>query len=117
MGIADASATRAAALDRAAAWFDAGGLLAELTRRVAVPTESTNRERGPDLERYLRDEIGATVAHLGFEWTLWANPVAGAPPILFAERREDAGAPTVLIYGHGDVVPGHEGQWSAGRSP
>ena len=117
MGLTEVSVARAAALDRAEAWFDAGGLLSELARRVAVPTESTNPERVPELERYLRDEIGTAVARLGFDWKLWANPVAGAPPILFAERREDAAAPTVLIYGHGDVIPGHEGQWGGGRSP
>ena len=41
----------------------------------------------------------------------------GAPPLLFAERREDAALPTVLIYGHGDVVAGYDEQWDDGRSP
>jgi acetylornithine deacetylase/succinyl-diaminopimelate desuccinylase-like protein len=117
MGLAEATVARAAALDHATTWFDAGGLLGELSRRVARPTESANRERAPELERYLRDEIGAAVARLGFQWTVWPNPVAGAPPILFAERRKDASAPTVLIYGHGDVISGLEGEWRAGRSP
>lgn len=108
---------RTAALDRAAAWFDAGGFAAELERRIACATESTNRERAPELERYLTHEIGAAVARLGFEWEVWPNPVAGAPPMLFAERREDTSAPTVLIYGHGDVVAGHDAEWSGGRSP
>ncbi len=117
MGLIASDAARTAAVDRAAAWFDAGGLQDELSRRVARPTESGDRERAPELERYLTDEIGATVAQLGFEWSLWSNPVAGAPPMLFAERHEDADAPTVLIYGHGDVVAGHDAEWGAGRSP
>jgi acetylornithine deacetylase/succinyl-diaminopimelate desuccinylase-like protein len=108
---------RAAALDGASAWFEGGGLQAELARRVAIPTESTRRERAPELARYLTGEIGPAVARLGFDWTVWANPVEGAPPMLFGERREDPAAPTVLIYGHGDVIPGHEGEWSGGRSP
>ena len=59
MGLIANDAARIAALDRAAAWFDAGGLLAELSRRVARPTASADRERAPELERYLTDEIGA----------------------------------------------------------
>ncbi|HYQ99695.1 MAG TPA: M20/M25/M40 family metallo-hydrolase, partial [Casimicrobiaceae bacterium] len=117
MGLTASDPARIAALDRAGAWFDAGGLAAELERRVACATESTNPERAPELERYLTHEIGAAVARLGFEWALWPNPVAGAPPMLFAERRENATAPTVLIYGHGDVVAGHDAEWGGGRSP
>jgi acetylornithine deacetylase/succinyl-diaminopimelate desuccinylase-like protein len=108
---------RADALDRAAEWFDEGGLLEELSRRVAVPTESASRDRAPELLRYLTEEIGPAAARMGFEWFVWPNPIAAAPPMLFAERREDVAAPTVLVYGHGDVVAGHEGEWSGGRSP
>ena len=36
-----------------AAWFDAGGLLAELRRRVAYRTESQDRARASELARYL----------------------------------------------------------------
>jgi acetylornithine deacetylase/succinyl-diaminopimelate desuccinylase-like protein len=38
-------------------------------------------------------------------------------PILLAERIEDPGLPTVLSYGHGDVIRGLEGQWREGLSP
>ena len=108
---------RAAALAGAARWFDAGELLATLRRRVVVRTESQMRESAPELERYLTEEIGPDVARLGFEWAVWTNPVAGAPPMLFAQRCENASLPTVLMYGHGDVVAGYDGQWSGGRSP
>jgi acetylornithine deacetylase/succinyl-diaminopimelate desuccinylase-like protein len=37
--------------------------------------------------------------------------------MLFAERHEDASAPTMLTYGHGDVVAGYDAQWKDGRSP
>ena len=108
---------RGSALAGAARWFDAGEFLATLRRRVAVRTESQIRESAPELERYLTAEIGPSVAATGFEWTLWRNPVAGSPPMLFAQRQEDAALPTVLIYGHGDVVAGYDDQWSDGRSP
>ena len=109
--------TRAAALGRATSRFDDGTLLDALRRRVAVRTESQVRGSAPELERYLTEEIGPSVARLGFEWSVWPNPVAAAPPMLFAQRFEDVALPTVLIYGHGDVVAGYESQWSAGRSP
>jgi len=111
------SESRNAAIAAAAAWFDAGALLADLRRRVGIRTESQNPERAAELARYLTEEIGPAVERLGFRRTLWNNPVAGAPPMLFAERSEDPSLPTVLIYGHGDVVAGHDSQWTGGRSP
>ena len=109
--------SRADALASAAAWFDEGSLLAELSRRVAFRTESQGTGRRETLARYLSDEIGPSVERLGFRWTLRENPAADAPPMLFAERIESADAPTVLVYGHGDVIPGYDDQWSEGRSP
>ena len=102
---------------RAAAAFDSGAFFADLARRVAHRTESQNAERGPELRAYLRDEIAPSLAALGFQTRLHDNPIAGAPPLLSAERLEDAALPTVLFYGHGDVVRGHEGQWANGRDP
>ena len=109
--------SRAAVLAAAAAWFDAGALLADLRRRVAYRTESQDPGSGETLERYLREEIRPSVERLGFHASLWTNPVAGAPPMLFAERFEDPASPTVLMYGHGDVVAGYAEQWREGRSP
>jgi len=108
---------RSRAIASSAAWFDAGGLLADVRRRVAFRTESQDRERAPELARYLIDEIGPAVERLGFRWNLWDNPVAGAPPMFFAERIEDPALPTLLTYGHGDVVAGYDKQWTEGRSP
>jgi len=109
--------SRTAAITSATTWFDAGSLQAELRRRVAFPTESQNAARAQTLVAYLTDEIAPSVERLGFAWQLWPNPVTGAPPMLFAERHEDRSLPTVLIYGHGDVVAGYDAQWSDGRSP
>jgi acetylornithine deacetylase/succinyl-diaminopimelate desuccinylase-like protein len=111
------SSSRAAAIAAATAWFDAGALLAELRRRVAFRTESQDPTRAATLASYLNEDIGPCVERCGFAWSTWPNPVSGAPPLLFAERREDDALPTVLIYGHGDVVAGHDEQWDDGRSP
>jgi acetylornithine deacetylase/succinyl-diaminopimelate desuccinylase-like protein len=109
--------TREKALAAAAAWFDEDALRADLARRIAIPTESQNSARAAELARYLSDEIGPGLARLGFAWEIWTNPVEGAPPLLFAARHEGAALPTVLGYGHGDVVAGHDGRWRDGRSP
>jgi acetylornithine deacetylase/succinyl-diaminopimelate desuccinylase-like protein len=108
---------RPAVLAAAAAWFDSGALLADVQRRVGYRTESQNPQSGPILARYLDEEIRPSVERMGFHASIWPNPVAGAPPMLFAERFEDSARPTVLIYGHGDVVAGHDEQWSGGRTP
>ena len=90
---------------------------ADLARRVAIRTQSQDRASSPELTRYLTDEIGPSVERLGFEWRIWENPIAGAPPMLYAERIEDPSLPTVLSYGHGDVILGYDDQWAEGRSP
>ena len=41
----------------------------------------------------------------------------GKGPYLVAEYQEDASAPTVLMYGHGDVVDGMEGEWRDNLDP
>jgi acetylornithine deacetylase/succinyl-diaminopimelate desuccinylase-like protein len=109
--------TRQDTLAAAQRWFDAGHLHADLARRVAFRTESQLDGALPELRRYLTDEIGPSLAALGFACRVVANPVAGAGPFLLAERHEDDALPTVLMYGHGDVVPGHDAQWRAGLSP
>jgi acetylornithine deacetylase/succinyl-diaminopimelate desuccinylase-like protein len=88
-----------------------------LARRIAIRTESQDPARGGELRRYLTDEIGPTLAAMGFRTELWENPVDGAPPLLFAERIEDPKAVTVLMYGHGDVVLGYDAQWTQAASP
>jgi acetylornithine deacetylase/succinyl-diaminopimelate desuccinylase-like protein len=109
--------TRDAALAAAALAFDSGAFARDLARRVAMPTESENPQRAAVLRDYLVDEIAPALAVFGIDSALYDNPVAGAPPLLIGERIEDPSLPTVLVYGHGDVVRGHEGRWHDGRDP
>jgi acetylornithine deacetylase/succinyl-diaminopimelate desuccinylase-like protein len=88
-----------------------------LARRVAIPTESQDDARRPDLLRYLADEMAPAFARLGFATERWDNPRADAPPFLFARRIEDPALPTMLMYGHGDVVRGYDEQWREASSP
>ncbi|MET0210146.1 MAG: M20 family metallopeptidase, partial [Burkholderiaceae bacterium] len=61
-------------------------------------------------------EIAPALAAMGFAWRLVDNP-AGRAPFLIAERHEADALPTVLTYGHGDVVLGYDAQWRDGLSP
>jgi acetylornithine deacetylase/succinyl-diaminopimelate desuccinylase-like protein len=108
--------TRNAALARVTDYFDNGGFKADLTRRVAIATESLNPDRAAELTRYIETEMRPTLEALGFECQVMRVP-AVSRPFLFAMRIEDDESPTVLAYGHGDVVRGLDSGWKGGLSP
>src|SRR5437868_15306410 len=97
--------TRTQAIANAAEYFDRGGFKADLARRVAIPSESQNPDARAELQRYVRDEMIPALEALGFQTRV--IELAGAPgPFLYAERNEGGGRPTVLGYGHGDLIRG-----------
>ena len=108
---------RQSVIDAARAQFDSGDFLKDLARLIAVPTESQNPERGPDLRRYLVEEITPRLAGLGYDCQILDNPVKEYGPFLLAKRIESADKLTVFTYGHGDVVGGQEERWRAGLDP
>jgi acetylornithine deacetylase/succinyl-diaminopimelate desuccinylase-like protein len=67
--------------------------------------------------RYLTGEIQPSLEKMGFTCTVLDNPRAGGGPFLYAERIEDPRLPTVLSYGHADVIRGQDAQWRQGLSP
>ena len=109
--------SRQDAIANAARYFDSGAFRAALARRVAIPTESQGGNKIDVLRRYLTDEIAPSVERLGFTTRIVDNPAAGHGPFLIAERHEDDALPTVLTYGHGDVVFGHANTWRKGLDP
>ena len=108
--------TRTQAIAGALAYFDDGRFCADLARRISFATES-QEQRAEELRAYLDDEIGPLLARLGFRWRHIDNPVAPASPFLFAERWEGDDLPTVLTYGHGDVIRGQSERWTRGKGP
>lgn len=92
-------------------------LQAAVERRVSYKTESQVAGQAAVLHAYLKDELEATLNRLGFSCRIVDNPLAGKPPLLFAERHEGAALLTVLTYGHGDVVRGYDDQWSDQLNP
>jgi acetylornithine deacetylase/succinyl-diaminopimelate desuccinylase-like protein len=109
--------SREGAIARATKYYDDGSFIVDLARRVAIKTESQIPESHPFLRTYLTDEIAPCLAKLGYANKVIDNPVKGGGPFLVASRFEDAKLPTVLTYGHGDVIRGLEPQWRAGLNP
>ena len=76
----------------------------ELLRFESVGADPARFKECLNCASWLRKWLGK----IGFEAELLypERPAEGAPPpppVLFAERRGDEGAPTVLVYGHYDV--------------
>ncbi|HTG25376.1 MAG TPA: M20/M25/M40 family metallo-hydrolase, partial [Reyranella sp.] len=109
--------SRDGAIGRAEKYFDDGGFLAELQRRVAIPTTSQEQDSMPALQQYVSGEMTESLEKLGYDCTVLPNPRTEYGPFLIARRVEDPAKPTVLTYGHGDVIRGQEEQWRSGLSP
>jgi acetylornithine deacetylase/succinyl-diaminopimelate desuccinylase-like protein len=109
--------TRETAIAEAERYFDEGGYWDDLGRRVAIPTESQNPDRRPELYRYLQEEMTPSFEKLGFSCRIIENPNPKYGPFLLAERIEDPALVTVMSYGHGDVIRGQDAQWRDGLAP
>jgi acetylornithine deacetylase/succinyl-diaminopimelate desuccinylase-like protein len=109
--------TRTQAIEQASDYFHSGGFREDLTRRVALRTESQDGASAPALRAYLTDEMVPALGRLGARSSIVANPVPDGGPFLIGQRQEDDALPTVLVYGHGDVVLGQEERWRRGLSP
>jgi len=108
--------TRTDAIANAHQLIASGEFLKTLERRVAFQTESQNGGRPKELRAYLEQEMRQSFAELDFESRIVESP-SGKSPFLVARYQEDAKLPTVLIYGHGDVVDGMEGEWRDNLDP
>ncbi|HSI02080.1 MAG TPA: M20 family metallopeptidase [Reyranella sp.] len=109
--------SRNGAIGRAEKYFDDGGFLDDLQRRVAIPTTSQEEGSMPALQQYVSGEMTESLQKLGYDCTVLPNPRPEYGPFLIARRVEDENKPTVLTYGHGDVIRGQEDQWRDGLSP
>lgn len=111
--------TRDACISKASAYFDSGRLQSELGELVAYRSESQNPEQAAVLDQYLREAIRPRLEAMGFDCAIHDNPstaVVGGP-FLIGTRLEDPSLPTVLTYGHGDVIGGQDAGWREGLTP
>ncbi|MFN5718834.1 MAG: M20/M25/M40 family metallo-hydrolase, partial [Bradyrhizobium sp.] len=109
-------ATREDAIANVREHFQSGQFLKELDRRVGYQTESLNADKADALRAYLVENLQPAFAELDFKTRLIESPT-GRGPYLIADYQEDAARPTVLTYGHGDVVDGMVGEWRDGLNP
>ena len=109
--------SRNEAISRIESYFDDGTFKTDLARRVAIRTESPIPKSRPQLYRYLVDEISPYLEAMGFNCEVFDNPSNDGGPFLVARRYESGNVPTVMTYGHGDVVRGYDEQWREGLNP
>jgi len=111
--------SRQVALRSAAEHFDSGAFAHDLARRVAIRSESQDPAQTAELRAYVEQEMATTLGTLGFHCQVMDNPLqgTGCGPFLVARRQEDDALPTVLMYGHGDVIRGQEASWTRGQGP
>ncbi len=71
--------TRETAIANAERYFDSGEFKRDLARRVAIPTESQNPERGEAMVRYIEEEMKPAFEALGFSCQVLTHPRAKGP--------------------------------------
>jgi len=113
----DTAAVRAELVRAARDYVTSGAFVRALTPLIAIPTESPREDSLPDQLRYLETALAPMLREMGFACRILENRVQPRLPMLYAERIEETTLPTVLTYGHGDVLWGMEGDWQEGRSP
>ena len=109
--------TRDVAIERSVSYFENGEFLKDLKKVIEIPSESQTEEGLIHCGRYLDEIMKPTFRNMGFDIKIFQNPIEGFGPVLLATRIENPSLPTILGYGHGDVVRGMAGQWDHGREP
>jgi acetylornithine deacetylase/succinyl-diaminopimelate desuccinylase-like protein len=109
--------TRETALAAVDAYFDSGAFQSELAALVAHPTESQTPEAAPALMAYLVEAIQPRLDQIGFTTEIIPNPDPRGGPLLIGARHEADDLPTILTYGHGDVIRAQDGMWRKGLAP
>jgi len=109
--------SRDSAIETILAYFDEGIFQSDLAHLVSYETESQNPTQAPELLRYLKDTMQPRLSAMGFTCELHDNPDPRGGPLLTGERYEGDDLPTVLTYGHGDVIRAQTDQWREGLHP
>ena len=108
---------RSAAIARATSYLQDGQYFRDLAERVSVRSQSSVAGSMPDLRYYLESVIARDFKRIGFDTEIFDNDHPDGGPLLLASRIEGEHLPTIFCYGHGDVVPGMDEDWAAGRDP
>ncbi len=109
--------TRISAIKAATQYFETGGFAQDLGDLVAHETESQTPDKAAELPRYLEEALIPRLNAIGFTCKIHPNPAKDAGPFLVAERFEGKTLPTILTYGHGDVIRAQADGWRDGLQP
>ncbi|MEU6780848.1 M20 family metallopeptidase [Nonomuraea angiospora] len=104
-------------IEQAEEYVDSGAFFTDLAAMVSYPTESTKPGTRVAVKAYLDEVLTPALTGLGCSVTEHPNPDPDGGPFLVGTRVESPSLPTLLCYGHADVVDGHAGRWSGGRDP
>ncbi|WP_246668593.1 M20 family metallopeptidase [Bradyrhizobium sp. UNPF46] len=107
--------SREAAIAAAEAALEDGTLFEELSRAIACRTESQRADSRSGLVAYLTELVVPYLEALGFACHIIEHREAKGP-FLVARRQEHESLPTIMCYGHGDVVEGLGG-WRQDLTP
>ncbi|MBS9718163.1 M20 family metallopeptidase [Pseudohalocynthiibacter aestuariivivens] len=105
------------AIALATRYFDEGQFKSDLGALVAFETESQEPGKKPELLRYLSEALQPRLNASGFTCKIFNNDDPQGGPFLVGERIENVKLPTVLTYGHADVIRAQTSQWSDGLQP
>ncbi|MEP4198294.1 MAG: M20 family metallopeptidase [Aliishimia sp.] len=105
---------RSEAISRARDLVAHGRFATDLAELIACRTESQRPDQTDAMQGYLRKQLQPRLTALGFEC---GEHHADGATFLIAKRIEDPDAPTVLMYGHGDVTHGQYAAWADGLDP
>lgn len=103
--------------DAAANYVDSGAFELDLRKLVSYPSESSTPAGRIALKSYLDEVIEPMLTSLGCSVDRHDSWGGGINSIVVGTRHEGDELPTVLCYGHADVVNGQAENWSAGRHP
>lgn len=109
--------TRTELLEQASIHVDSGAFFEDLSRLVAYPTESSKPSGAQAIEAYLDEVVVPRLTELGCKVQLFKNWKDTRNTFVIATLVEAEDLPTVLTYGHVDVVAGQDGDWDSRRSP
>ncbi|MFF4256844.1 M20 family metallopeptidase [Streptomyces sp. NPDC001663] len=104
-------------LRKARDFVDSGAFFTELAAMVGYRTESSRPESSVAVTAYLDEVLAPALVGLGCSVRTYDNVDPRGGPFLVGRRVESPRLPTLLCYGHADVVEGQEGRWGAGRDP
>jgi acetylornithine deacetylase/succinyl-diaminopimelate desuccinylase-like protein len=103
--------------ERARRHVESGDFAAELATMVGYRTVSSDPEQAQAVRAYLDEILRPALDGLGCVVEVHENPSPLGGPIIVGRRVESPELPTVLCYGHADVVTGQEGLWRDGLDP